>query len=196
MRRSSSLATPQPKTVDTVREKEVVSNVQEGCPITGLTGASSKNFLKLFKVLSLPFRMIRDYSSRFPRLDWLDAYSFHTKYRKRFGNCYILDLPGLGSGLHGNFHVTTDLEETVKMVQRERSYSAGVTVNLWILREIPEDSDNPLPEGNVYGLLTTDYSGSVIIHFFRTGMLDPRAAKWPVPDIQETSRITSPKTPA
>jgi cytochrome P450 len=197
VRRSLSLAAPQSKPVDAVREKEVVSNVQEGCPITGLTGASSKNYPKLFKVPSLPvLGTLWHHYSGSPRLDLSDAYSFHPKCRKRFGNFYTLGFPGFGSGLHGTVHVTTDPEEMVKVVRSEGSYPSGVVENLWMIRKVLKDSGSPLVEGNDYGLFDNGERWKRHRTFLQTGMLDPRAAKRFVPGIQEAARLASPGAPA
>jgi cytochrome P450 len=167
----------------------------EGCPITGKK--IKANYPMLTQVPSLPFigTLFHPYSGT-PKFNIFDSYNYHKECYKRFGDFYTLGLPGLGTGLHGTVHITTDPNEMAKVIRSEGAYPSGVLENFWYLHKVLKDTGSVLVDGDDYGLFGSGERWKRQRTFLQEGMLDPKAAKRFIPGIMEAARLASKGAPA
>jgi cytochrome P450 len=172
-----------------------IEESSEGCPITGKK--TKEHYPTLTKVPSLPFvgTLLHPYSST-PKFNIFDTYNYYKDCYRKFGDFYTLGLPGLGTGLHGTVHITTDPNEMAKVIRSEGAYPSGFTENLWYLHKVLKDTGSVLVDGDDYGLFGSGERWKRQRTFLQAGMLDPKAAKRFIPGIMEAARLASKSAPA
>ena len=170
---------------------------------TKTTTATSNSHIPVLKeVAMLPYigSMIPFYSKT-PPLNTSKWFEYHPEMRRRFGDFYLMGLPGIGNGIYGEIYTITDPNEMMKVIRQEKGsqvpYPRGALATIWPLTKYFEEVKSPLgtPTSDdpfdADGFMGRGETWKRQRTFMQTDLLSPQAAIGYIPGIVKAAEIAS-----
>uniref|UniRef100_A0A7R9WI71 Cytochrome P450 n=1 Tax=Pseudictyota dubia TaxID=2749911 RepID=A0A7R9WI71_9STRA len=121
-----------------------------------------------------------------------NAYEFYPEMRRRFGDFYALDIPGIGSGPRGTCVVLNDPAEMIKVVRQEGSHPRGGVESLFPFQSWMRSRGMAAAgKGDDPGFMGRGDTWRRLRTFLQTDLLSPQAARGYVPGVAEAAAIAS-----